>query len=366
MSQNQEPLVSVVTPVYNGAEYLRECIESVIAQTYQNWCYTIVNNCSTDGSLEIAQHYARLDQRIRVRTNETFLPIIENHSHAVSLVEPESAYCKPVMADDWIFPECIEKMVNCAVAHPSIGLVCSYTLAGKGILFDGLGCTGAAPTFVDGRSICRMSLLEDVYVFGSPTTMLIRSDLIRKRHPFYNSRNLHADEESAYDVLQESDFGFVHQVLSFFRMHQQSQTSRVLEFDSIFVGRVYALVKYGRVYLTEEEFERRCGERFEQYYSMLAVAALRLRGADFWKYHREKLALIGAPLDRARLLRSVALRAAKSCAAPMSAVRSARTWWPAAIRAQYRARKSLTSAPSGQRSIRVNLSKESGNEGGPP
>ena len=49
-----EPKVMVLTPVYNGAAYLRECIESVLAQDYQNWEYLIVDNCSTDGCPEIA------------------------------------------------------------------------------------------------------------------------------------------------------------------------------------------------------------------------------------------------------------------------------------------------------------------------
>ena len=53
------PFVSIVSPVYNEAEYLAECIDSVLAQTYQNWDYTIVDNCSTDGSVEIAQRYAK-------------------------------------------------------------------------------------------------------------------------------------------------------------------------------------------------------------------------------------------------------------------------------------------------------------------
>ena len=44
MMAMQEPLVSVVTPVYNGERYLRECIESVLAQTYEHWDYTIINN----------------------------------------------------------------------------------------------------------------------------------------------------------------------------------------------------------------------------------------------------------------------------------------------------------------------------------
>src|SRR5882724_7298074 len=65
MNNSSQPLISVVTPVYNGAEHLAECIESVLAQTYQNWDYTIVDNCSTDGSVEIARRYAAKDRRIR-------------------------------------------------------------------------------------------------------------------------------------------------------------------------------------------------------------------------------------------------------------------------------------------------------------
>src|SRR5882762_1491960 len=115
-----EPLVSVVTPVYNGGEYLRECIESVIAQNYTNWRYTIVNNCSTDDTLEIARQYERRDARVRVHDNVEFLPIIDNHNRAISLIDADSAYCKPLMADDWLYPECIETMVNCALTQPSI------------------------------------------------------------------------------------------------------------------------------------------------------------------------------------------------------------------------------------------------------
>ena len=58
MNTASEPLVSIVTPVYNEAEYLAECIESILAQLYQNWDYTIVDNCSTDGSVEVARRYA--------------------------------------------------------------------------------------------------------------------------------------------------------------------------------------------------------------------------------------------------------------------------------------------------------------------
>lgn len=316
----------MVTPVYNGGDYLRECIESVITQRYGNWRYTIVNNCSTDDSLQIAQDYARRDSRIRVHDNADFLPIIDNHNHALSLIDPDSAYCKPLMADDWLYPECIETMVRCALTQPSIGLVSTCASTGNNkILYDRLppadSHTGSPTTVLAGSIACRISLLEGRYFFGSPTTMLIRADLIRKRTPFYNPVNLHPDEESCYDILQESDFAFVRQPLAFVRVHERSQTSSVHGLESMFAARLYALAKYGRVYLTDEEFQRRYRDRLGQYYAKLAVAAVELRGGKFWKFHRTMLIQLGAPLDRLRLTYAIASHVARRLASPGSLVR---------------------------------------------
>lgn len=52
MSLNvNEPFLRVLTSAYNGEKYLRDCIESVMEQKYENWDYVLVNNCSTDNSL---------------------------------------------------------------------------------------------------------------------------------------------------------------------------------------------------------------------------------------------------------------------------------------------------------------------------
>src|SRR2546422_11003588 len=100
---SHKPLVSVVTPVYNGESYLRECIDSVLAQTYSNWDYTIVDNCSSDRTLEIALEYAARDSRIRVHRNEIFVRVNENFNNAVRQISAQSQYCKVVAADDWLF-----------------------------------------------------------------------------------------------------------------------------------------------------------------------------------------------------------------------------------------------------------------------
>src|SRR5919197_1394474 len=128
MNVQIQPLVSVVTPVYNGEKYLAECIESVLVQTYQNWEYIIVNNCSTDRSLEIAQTYAQHDARIRIYNNREFVTVIQNHNIAFRQISPQSFCCKILHADDWLFPECIRLMVKVAKANPSVGIVGSYSL----------------------------------------------------------------------------------------------------------------------------------------------------------------------------------------------------------------------------------------------
>jgi len=78
ISRDEQPLVSVVTPVYNGADYIAECIESVLKQTYENWEYVIVDNRSTDDTLEIARGYEAREPRIRIVTPNVFVGVVES------------------------------------------------------------------------------------------------------------------------------------------------------------------------------------------------------------------------------------------------------------------------------------------------
>ena len=128
MRESEHPLVSFVTPFYNTEKYLAECIESVLAQSYQNWEYILVNNCSTDGSLEIARRYAARDQRIRLTTNSEFVGELKNYNLALRQISPYAKFVKIVQADDWIVPECTQEMVAVAVTDPDIAIVGTYAI----------------------------------------------------------------------------------------------------------------------------------------------------------------------------------------------------------------------------------------------
>src|SRR6266496_2947919 len=101
MNTVRQPLITVLTPVYNGDEHLSECIESILNQTYKNFEYIILNNCSTDTTLEIANTYTRKDSRIRIYNNDRILSAAANHNACFRKISPESKYCKIVQADDW-------------------------------------------------------------------------------------------------------------------------------------------------------------------------------------------------------------------------------------------------------------------------
>ncbi|MBK8161655.1 MAG: glycosyltransferase family 2 protein [Gammaproteobacteria bacterium] len=298
------PLVSVITPVYNGVRYLSECIESVLNQTYQNWEYTLVDNCSTDGTAELIKRYAARDARIRVVTNERTVDVIQNHNIAFQHVSAKAGYCKLLQADDWMFPECLDLMVNAGEAAPSSGIVGSYCLAGTKVRCVGL----PYPTpVVSGRELGRMTLLGMLYLFWSPSCLLIRADLVRGRQPFYRSGYLHADVEALYDVLQVCDFAFVHQVLTYIRTHEGSMTAQdAKRANTQRLSRLRLLHDFGPVYLDSGEFTHRLEALTGEYYENLALCVFERKAPEFWRHQKAELQKLGYPLSHLRLVRETA------------------------------------------------------------
>jgi len=290
---NRRPLVSVVTPVHNGAAFLGECVESVLRQTYPHWEYLIVNNASTDATAVLARRYAAQDGRIRVVHTPALLPKVDSHNFALRQISPASAYCKVVHADDWLFPECLARMVDVAERHPTVGIVSAYRLVEDVVTLDGLPVTAAC---FSGKEIGRRSLLGELYVFGSPTSLLLRSEIVRGRTEFYASREPWTDVDVCYEILKRWDFGFVHQVLTFTRRHDASGTAVSARVHAPMLARLVLLHRYGRDFLTEDELGRRTSEVLAQYRRFLLRSFLTGREKAFWEYHVRGLASAGYPV----------------------------------------------------------------------
>jgi glycosyltransferase involved in cell wall biosynthesis len=305
-TDSNSPLVSVVTPMYNAASYLRECIESVLAQTDTRFEYILVDNCSTDGSLDIAKHYAERDERIRVVSSAEHLPAVDNFNRALRCISPESRYTKIVFGDDWLYPECLERMVRVADAAASVGLVSSYALAGDSVAGHrvwGVGLPYDKSVF-SGREVARRQLHGEGYFVGSCSTVLYRSDLVRGRPAFFDRDSLHADTEVAYDILRSHDIGFVHQVLSFIRIDLDSTSGRVRDLSPVVLDELIGLLKYGLDFMEPPEFRQRLRQLERTYYRTFVTRALGPNRSRFLEYHRPALARLGYRLSKPRVVRA--------------------------------------------------------------
>jgi glycosyltransferase involved in cell wall biosynthesis len=301
------PLVSVVTPFFNTAEFLRQCIESVLAQTYRQFEYLLVDNQSTDGSAAIAAEYAEMDSRVRVIRNPKFVGQVPNYNGALRHVAPESQYVKIVQADDWIFPECLERMVAVGESHPNAAIISSYRLRGQEVSGGGIRW----PTeCISGRNAARMQLLEGRFVFGSPTTLLYRAALLAKRDPFYSETSLHDDSDLCYEVLADADFGFVHQVLSFSRMGNSGNLTAIDTFFWTLLDSYMTLRKFGQTFLAQEELAIRIRAVRAEYLRILGESRLLGRDPEFWQYHRRGLVTVGEALPSGWSLAPQVARAA--------------------------------------------------------
>ena len=302
-----EPLVSVVTPVYNGAPYLAECIESILGQSYENFEYLIVNNCSTDRTLDIARSYAARDSRVRLHDNEQFLDVIGNHNLAFRLISPESKYCKVVCADDFIFPDCLERLVEVAEADESVSIVGCYQLSGSVVRWQGFAYPQAV---FPGHDICRRIFLGDVRSFGcgSPTSLLYRADLVRKSEAFYPNSSPHADTSACLRDLKDTSFGFVYQVLSYERTHPGTQSSRSAKLNRYWSAYLSDLIQYGPWYLTGDELRGAVRNTLRGYYEFLGASLLEGKDGEFWDYHRGRLQELGHPFRPLTLLRVMTMK----------------------------------------------------------
>ena len=323
MDMQKEPLISVITPVYNGEDYLAECIESVLAQTYGNFEYIIVNNCSTDRSLEIASNYARKDPRVRVHNNATFVDVIANHNLAFSLISPEAKYCKVVSADDLIFPECLTRMVEVGEANPSVGIIGSYQISAASVRWQGF----EYPRVVfSGRELCRRVLLggRPEFGFGSPTSILYRADLVRRSPNFYPNTSPHADTSACFNSLMDSDFGFVYAVLCYEKIHGETQSSKSAQLNRYSPACLSDLIQYGPLYLNEREYAELLKKEVNGYHRFLAVNLFKSRGNEFWDYHKAQLARLNYPLKASTLLKALFFKVAEETLNPEQAVRKFR------------------------------------------
>jgi glycosyltransferase involved in cell wall biosynthesis len=171
------PKVSVLMPAYNAEKYLVEAIESILNQTFTDFEFIIIDDCSTDKTWEIIQKYSKKDKRIVAIKNEENLKLSATLNKGIDICKGE--YIARMDSDDWSYPDRLQKQYDAISKDPNIGIlggameVCDENLEIKNIRKYNLS-----------DSEIRKSLFK-YSPFCHPATIFKKEALLKENYNFF-------------------------------------------------------------------------------------------------------------------------------------------------------------------------------------
>ncbi len=211
------PRVSVVVPSYNNASFIEATMDSILAQTFQDFELVVADHSSADRTWQLLQRYAA-DPRVRLLQTEAGGGAPRNWSRVTEAARGELV--KLVCGDDLIYPECLRRQVEAMDAHPPVVLVAAQRdlIDARGdVILRRRGLAGLAGR-VAGRTAARHTVLAGSNIFGEPACVLIRREALQAaggwdgRHPFV------IDEATYVNVLLRGDLFGIDTPLAAFRL----------------------------------------------------------------------------------------------------------------------------------------------------
>ncbi len=211
---DDEILVSLVMPIYNGKKYLRESLDSILAQTHKNWEFIIINEYgSNDGSLEILEEYAARDNRFIIIQNQERLRI--SASMNVGLRAAKGKYIARMDSDDISLPDRLEKQIRFMEQHEDIDMC--------GVSVEIFGTRA-----FDWKLEHNPNVIDSNLLFYSPCvhpTIMMRTSFLRENGIEYNP-NYTATED--YDLFsrigEKGKISNLDEVLFRYRLNDDNTT----------------------------------------------------------------------------------------------------------------------------------------------
>lgn len=214
-----DPMVSVILPVYNSAKYLRCAIDSIIKQTYHNWEILLINDYgSDDGSQEICLFYSMFDSRIHLLQSQTRLGLGESLNKGFR--EAAGKYLARLDADDTAHPVRLERQVNLMESRPEIGICGSYQH------HFGTDCDWIHQPATDPEQ-CKANLLFWCDLCHS--TLMLRKKIVHKFNLYFNSEYMAEDFELWSRAVRVTQITNIPEVLGEYRWGENNITLSKIE-----------------------------------------------------------------------------------------------------------------------------------------
>lgn len=209
------PLVSVLMTTYNGATQLRETIDSILNQTFDDFEFLIIDDCSTDQTVAVIREYD--DPRIVLARNESNQGISNSRNRALQLAR--GTFIATTDQDDVSAPERLERQVRCLQTREDIAVVASRVY----LLIDGVRTDDPMP--VQSEPI----LIHFALYFGRHNTtyssLCMRKQFIVDHQLYFDQRYHYAEDYELYSRMIEcGQFTILPQPLVSYRVHNSSNS----------------------------------------------------------------------------------------------------------------------------------------------
>lgn len=251
--------ITVIIPSYNSGRFLIDALQSVYEQTYSNWKLILVDDCSNDDSLKLAEKLLD-DPRITVIKNDVNLG--QSKAQNVALKYITTPYFIQLDSDDWFVPDTLETVVNefkkqqedVGIVSGNIKIVIEST--------EQLNKNGGKPTVIMRRGRLYKDKYELVLFSASVWPRCYRTSAVKKIGGWptgdkYGGRYME-DKLILYRLAEEYKFHWINKVLYVHRRHDNNSTNNIGGYNDVYVWYVEKMLKrWGNEYVAT--FSTDCG-----------------------------------------------------------------------------------------------------------
>lgn len=217
-----QPLISVIMPVYNGELFVAEAIESILNQTYQHFEFIIINDCSSDQTPAILNHYHKqFPKKIRIIHLEKRLGAYGAINFALKNIQGK--FIALMDSDDVSYPHRLEKQVAYLKLHPQV-----IVLGTQAKIIDKNGnVTGKKVFCQSNQGIYRQFMT--VHPLVHPSCMIKRSLLPDRKNLYFNQFGTTDDYYTFFNLLQYGQFANLPEFLLDYRIHFKNSSLQHLK-----------------------------------------------------------------------------------------------------------------------------------------
>lgn len=234
-----QPLVSILIPTYNRADFLGYALDSALNQTYKNIEVIVHDDASTDDTPNLLKKYS--DPRLRIIRTKTNHGMLGGWNYIQH--KAKGKYIKFLASDDLIAPTCVSELVQAAEAHPDAAIITCQRkfIDEKGRVMKKMGFA-SKNTQINGKDHAHwiLTTLRENLI-GEPSAVLYPTKLIKKALDYDPTFSQFADFEYWIRLLAFGDLFYLHQPLCSFRQHTSSNTSAAIR-DGRFITEIFALI----------------------------------------------------------------------------------------------------------------------------